>query len=465
MKNRGSALAIVVGVAAVLFILTGVVYTYFKMNATASIFRMNSIRAAVAADAGTNLALHFLSTMETYPDETTPFLLAVEGDSAGWINLPDCGKFLVVIDPINGQNNRNRNGAVEIRSRGLAGDVTRDVIIRAAPAYPSSYALLTDNGIPQGYFVDGQHVNGPVHSNGQIVFSSFSPDSTNDPHVDLISTTADGGFIFIGYGESDIAHPEGSNIWVQPYSRHAQGKPFWMPVTSEIDFARMTSHFQNLSRAALNSSTVHIRAERLLINRANILYKESEQAPEQTLSLQNIDLIVVENGFAPVVIKSINTPISPLTIITKYDLVIGGGIDGGAVGSGGPLGLVALGNVIIPVDPEESGTQDWSGNYDIETNTSFLLRACIVALNMSFKAATPYLPQNQCRITITGSLVERTMGRLSSANSGYDLRNTWDPGLGALHPPHFPLLGRWNIYSWILDPPQTEGVEIDDDIV
>ena len=75
-KNRGSALAIVVGVAGVLFILTGVVYTYFKMNASASIFRMNSIRAAVAADAGTNLALHFLSTMENYSDETTPFFLS-----------------------------------------------------------------------------------------------------------------------------------------------------------------------------------------------------------------------------------------------------------------------------------------------------------------------------------------------------------------------------------------------------
>jgi hypothetical protein len=131
---------------------------------------------------------------------------------------------------------------------------------------------------------------------------------------------------------------------------------------------------------------------------------------------------------------------------------IGGEIDGGAAGSGGPLGLVALGDIIIPADPDETGGSDWTGPWKIETDRGFLIRACLAAPAGCFKAEVPYLPNEQVRITVTGSLTERTMGRFSSAGSGYYVGNTWEQRLGALHPPGFPMLGRWNVYSWIMDP-------------
>ncbi|MCK5787063.1 MAG: hypothetical protein KAH54_10975 [Candidatus Sabulitectum sp.] len=463
-QQRGSALAMVVGVAAVLFALTGVVYTYFQMNARATLFEMNRIRAAEAAEAGVALALHHLSSMESLPEDGKPFLLQLEGDSSGWTGLSDHTRFYVVIDPLSAMSGSGSNGAVEIRSRGLTGDVTRDIKLRAAPAYPSSYALLTDNGISDGYFIDGRVVNGPVHSNGVIHFSSYSPDSTDDPYALMISTTAGGGFSFAGGGYCDEPHPIGSSVWVQPYAMHRQGSPYWQVSAPEIDFVRMTEHFRGIVSGSLPSDAVHITAERILINGERLLYKEDENASESTMSLAGVNLIVVQNGFSPAMVKSIRRPNHPLTIIARYDLAIGGQIDGGVVGSGGPLGLVALGDIVIPVDPDESGGEDWSGLWKIETDRGFLVRACLVAPSGSLRAQTPFLPDQQSRLAVTGSLVERSMGRLSSGSGGYELGNTWDQGLGSVHPPYFPMLGRWNVYSWMMDPPEREGFEIDDDV-
>ena len=463
LNRRGSALAMVVGVAGVLFLLTGVVYTLFQMNARTTLFKMDRIRAAMAAEAGSALALHHLSQMDSLPDGGAPFILQMEGDSSGWISLEDCGSFLVVIDPVNGMDGLCSNGAVEIRSRGLSRDVTRDVEMRAAPAYPSSYALLTESSIPEGYFVDGREVNGPVHSNGLIHFSSYSPDSTGDPYASMISTTSNGGFSFSGAGISDSPHPEGSSVWVRPFTRHRQGSPYWRTSAPEIDFMRMSEHFRGIVTGSVSSHALRINAERVLIEGDRLVFKQSQTSPEETADLTGIDLVIVRNGFSPVMVKTVRRSDRPLTIIAANDLEIGGGIDGSAVGSGGPLGLVALGNIIIPADPDETGDEDWSGLWKIETNQGFLIRACLAAPSGTFKAEVPYFPEDQTRITVTGSLVERTMGRFSSGNSGYYVGNTWEQGLGALHPPYFPMLGRWNVYSWIIDPPERVGSQIEDD--
>ena len=440
-----------------LFVLTGVVYTYFQMNARTHLFKMNRVRAEMAAEAGTALALHHLASMESIPQAGAPVVLPLETDSAGWISLPDCGSFRVVIDPMNGLGGLCSNGAVEVRSQGMSGDVIRDIELRAAPAYPSSFALLTNDGIPGGYFVDGRIVNGPVHSNGIVYFSSYSPDSTDDPYGQMISTTRSGGFSFSGTGISVLPHPDGSNVWVRPYSSHRQGKPYWNASAQEIDFSRMYNHFSGIVFGSVQSNGVRVEAERIIINGQNLMFRENQESEDRVIDLTDVDLVIVRNGFSAVVIKTIRRPDHPLTIITAGDMEIGGEIDGGAAGSGGPLGLVALGDIIVPADPDETGGSDWPGQWAIETDRGFLVRACLVAPAGSFKAEVPYLPDEQARITVAGSLVERSMGRFSSAGSGYYVGNTWEQGLGAIHPPYFPMLGRWNVYSWIIDPPRQEG--------
>jgi len=459
-RQRGSALALVVGAASVLFLLTGVVYTYFRMNASASLFKQNRVRAAMAAEAGSAMAVHYLSSMESMPQDGSPFVMHIEGDSTGWTNLPGSGSFRVVIDPVDGLGGLCGNGAVEVYSQGLSSGVTRDILLKASPAYPSSYALLSDGEIPQGYFIDGRIVNGPVHSNGMIHFSSYSPDSVDDPFVEMVSTTRNGGFDISGFGISSVPHPEGSSVWVMPYSHHRQGSPFWRVYAPEIDFSRMNNYFHDIVSGSVQSDAERISAERIIIAGENLLYKESLESPERTLDLEGVNLVIVQNGFSPVTIKTILIPDHPVTIIATRDIEIGGTIDGGAAGASGPMGLVALGNIVIAADPDETGGDDWPGYWEIETNRGFLIRACLAVPAGTFKAEVPYLPSEQTRVTITGSLVERTHGRLSSGSSGYYMGNAWEQGLVAFHPPYFPMIGRWNVYSWIMDPPERDSIPI-----
>lgn len=452
-------------VATVLFLLVGVVYTLLRMNTAAAMFRMNGIRAATAARTGTSLAIHYLSTLESMPATGEPFLLEMEGDSSGWLGIPEGGRFLVVIDPVNGSSGLYGNGAVEIRARGLSGDVTRDLYVRASPAYPSSFSLLTDRGIPQGFMSDGRVLDGPVHSNGVISFSSHSPDSTGDPYAAIVSTTGSGGFSFAGIGMSDVPHPEGSNVWVRPYSRHSQGAPWWTENASEIDFSRMSEYFRGLVTTTQVTGRISIYGERVLIEGDRIVYRVSESSPEDTVDISHVNLVILQNGFSPVMLKTIRIPSHPVTILARNDLLLAGGVDGGAAGAGGPMGLVALGDIVIAADPDEIGGSDWSGRWQIETDHSFLVRASLAIPSGSFQAQVPYSPDEQARVSIAGSLTEKEMGRLSSVNSGYDLGIAWDQGLAVVHPPYFPMLGTWNIYSWLPDPPEIEDRNIDDDVV
>lgn len=446
--ERGSALALVIGAAGVLFILVAVVYVYFTMNADAAAFQRNRLRAETAAEAGVALALHHLSSLDAMSGGIAPFPVRTEGDSLGWVTLPGTGRFLAVIDPINGFSGSINNGAAEIRAAGVAGDQTVTIHARVGPLYPSSYALATDAGIPQGFFQDGREVNGRVHSNGPIYFSSYSADSVGDPYVEMISTTSAGGFYFPGFGRQDVPHPPSSSIWVRPYRNHRQGKPFWSPLSPPLDFSRLEDHFRDLLQ---NSQAVEISAERLLVEGERIAYRESRNGPERYLNLTGVSLVIVRNGFSPVLVKGTSIPSHPLTIVASGSIGIAGSIDGGAVGSGGPLGLVSMGDVFVAADPDIYQGDDWEGRWDIETDRGILVRACILIPSGSLSAQVPYLPSDLSRLTVSGSLVQESMGRLSSGNSGYELGISWDEGLLSKHPPSFPLIGRCEVFSWMQD--------------
>jgi hypothetical protein len=280
----------------------------------------------------------------------------------------------------------------------------------------------------------------------------------------MFSTTTEGGFYFSGWGMSEVPHPEGSSIWVRPYSRHRQGSPYWMPAAPPIDYSRMQDHFRQLLSSS-GPDVIRVSAERILLDGNRVRFMENRDSPERSFDISGVTLIIADNGFSPVVIKSVQTTAHPLTVIARNDLLLGGTIDGGAVGHGGPLGLVAMGDVIIADDPDGTGVPDWPGQWRIETDRPFMVRACIAAPSGSLRAQVPYRPAEKARVSISGSLTQSSMGRMSSGASGYDLGISWDQGLGGLHPPHFPLLGRWNIHSWLVDPPRVDGREITDDVI
>lgn len=455
------ALAIVIVFGFVLAVLATAVLVFFRSNVSSYALIKNRIKARIAAEAGAMLALHTLERdYDAAPQSGAPFSLP--GDSAQWIRLPESGdRAWVVVDP----NNRNREdnlGAVEIRSRGVVGNVSRDVVMHACPDYASRYALMVDEDI-RNFFEDGRVVDGPVHANGRIDFGSHTPDSTDDPWVHAVSTTTDGGFYMRGVGRIEQPHPPGSNLWVRPYSHHVRGRPYWNGSAPEADFDRMKRYYQRLDRNASVSGAHISGGGRLLLDGDMALFKTRRAGPADTIPLGDTDVLFVRNGASPLYVKTLSRPSQPLSIVSNGSIYVAGLIESSSVSAGGPLALIALRDVIVARDPGAHGEPDWTSPWNIDTDRGLLVQAVVAALGGSLKAEDPSHPNPSCRLSLVGGLTQRRFGILGIAGHGYELSVTYDQVLAGTRPPFFPSLGRWHMISWQQDP-DYGGRDMDEDM-
>ncbi|GEM_PF-443113 len=458
--RRGAVLAITLVLSLVLFLLATTIFFLFNMNVGSYEYTAGRIRAQAAAEAGANIALYQLAHGNGAPQDPSPY--SMEGDSAQWMELPGGGKAWVIVDPFNSNTIPNVIGGVEIRSRGLSGDVTWDIVIRAAPDYASRYALLVDQRIPAGVLTDQSVYDGPVHCNGIVEFSSTSADSTEDPYVAAVSTSED-AFYFTGSGFSDEPHPEGSNTWVRPYPRHLQGRPYWEVAADSIDFLDQEFWFRQLQTEAVSQGSMIYMAERILLDGDRVLSKLTEDGPVDTLSLAGRDIVYVQGGAGPIYFKSVSRPSEPVTFVFTGPVYISGSIFGPASSSVGPLGIVTLGDIIIAADPVLQGGEDWPSPWDIQTSTSIQVHGVLAAPRGTIRAEDPGIPDPATRFTVYGGLMLDRFGMTGIAGRGYEMTVAWDQILTSIHPPHFPALDRWTVLSWQQDP-DYEGLNIDDDM-
>lgn len=440
--ERGAVLAMVIGVASVMMFLVLASYMYFRSSAGTAVYKRDRLMAAYAAESGANLAMHQLRELETLPRE--PFEPFPEGFS-----MPEGSTAMVSVHPSGPVNPLVGNGVAEIRSVGTYRSQEYRLIVRAVPRYLSGFALVVDGDISSGFFRDGSVVDGHVHSNGRIFFESSSPDSTDDPWVSAVSTTPRGGFMFSDVGLSDSPHPPDSRVWVRPWPRHNQGRPTWSSTQEPVDMRRAS-----LALSGLSSGAVTVTAARMILDGSSVIYKRDAAAPPETLSLQGVSILCVSGGYDGTILKSRASLIAPLTIISRGNLVLGGAIDGGLAGHGGPLGLVALGDIIIETDPEFTGQDDWDRPWDIETESHFTVRAFLAAPSGRFRARTGMYPPELARISIQGGLAVGTFTGFGTGLAGYEIGLSHDPGLVSLHPPGFPQVWKWTPVSWLMDAPR-----------
>ncbi|MFO7626388.1 MAG: hypothetical protein R6V62_03940 [Candidatus Fermentibacteraceae bacterium] len=432
-----------VAVAAILMVLTLAALMYFRGSASSLMFQQNRLRAMYAAESGVNLALHCLKEMEELPSQRfDPFTESIgiaDGSSS----------FSVTVVPLGAGRSTVLNGAVEIHSVGSHRTQEYRFVVRAVPRYLSGFALLVDGDIPQGFFSDGAVIDGPVHANGTIHFDSTTPDSTDDPRVSSISTTRDGGFVFSDVGAATEPHPTGSRVWVMPWLTHRQGRPTWTAAQDPVDMNRVV---MELSEAARSGTNIH--ATRVLLDGDRIIYRADISSSPDTLPLEGIHIITVYGGYHGVTIKSLRRLTSPLTVFTSGDLVIGGPIDGGLAGLGGPLGLVSQRDIIIETDPDLTGQEDWEPPWQIETNTSFVVRAFLAAPAGRLRARDNHVLPTQTRFSIHGGLAVSSFSWSRNNTTGYSLGIAMDQGLSTFHPPGFPQVWKWTPVSWQMDSPQ-----------
>ncbi len=442
--GRGAVLAMVVGVGAVMMLLVLAAYMYFRSNANTAVYQRDRLYAEYAAETGANLALHYLKTVEELPRQVfEPF---PEG-----ISMPEGSTVLVRIVPFFASEPLTDNGAAEIRSLGTHRSQVYRVAVRAVPRYLSGFALAVDTDIPNGFFMQGTVVDGPVHANGMIFFDSSTPDSTGDPWVASVTTTGNGGFVFADAGFSTIPHPQGSRTWVRPWPRHNQGRPFWYGDQEPVDMTAAASELAGMAQAA-----VSIRASRILLDGDRIIYRSEIGTAPETLSLRGTNVLAVTGSYNGVMVKSLSPLTVPVTILSWGDLVIGGTITGGAAGFEGPLGLVAMGDIIIENDPDFTGGPDWESPWDIETSSPFVVRASLAAPRGRLRPRSTQFPAEPTRVTVHGGLAVRSFSWSPSGSAGYTLGIAMDEGLSSHHPPGFPQVWKWAPTSWNMDVSEDE---------
>lgn len=459
--RRGAVLVVVFVVAIALAALVAVLFLLFRSNTESYRYQHDRTGALYAAESGARLAVHWLSEETTIPGGTLPYFMP--DDSSGWIGLPGMeGKALVVIDPSNEDVGTEAIRGVEIRSRGRFRSATREVSVHYFPDVPSRYALLVDQRIPTGFFVDGRVVRGPVHCNGSIALSSVSADSSGDPYAQEISTTSDGGFSFSDAGFSTLPHPPGSSVWMRPYHTHRSGPPSWNPTASEVDFRRLNAHFRGLQGEAYRMGTALQGGGRVILDEAALRLRSSNTGPITELTLgEDRDLVYFSNGGAPVYIKSGQPTTYPLTIVATGNVYISGNLLGPGAGGGG-LAIVSLGDIVVATDPAFTGTMDWSPPWDIDTAGNMRVEAYLAAPSGEFRAQSVRYPPGSLQFLVEGGILQRTMGRLGNQFNGHQLEIEYDQGLRRTMPPHFPILENWKMSSWT-DDPNYEG-EIADDL-
>ncbi|MCD4774749.1 MAG: DUF4900 domain-containing protein [Candidatus Aegiribacteria sp.] len=459
--EKGAVLAITMVLAVVLFILFTAVFVLFNANIDSYRNTSDRIQAMATAEAGANIALHELALGNGAPAETAPYSLP--GDSAQWMSIQGGdGKARVIIDPYDGNTIPNSIGAVEIRSRGLCGNVTRDVVIRASPDYPSRYALLMNRSISQGFFVDGTFIDGPVHSNGSIGFSSLSSDSTDDPYVAAISTSLE-DFYFADAGYSDVPHPANSNIWIRPYRHHARGSPYWETEADSIDFHAISQWFRQLQNEAALQGTMILGTGRIILKDDMLLFKNGIDSPVDTIDLTGKEIVYIQCGGGRVYLKTSGSPDNAITLVSTGPIFVAGSIDKPRHDDSGPLGIVSLADIIIAEDPDLSGDEDWPYPWSIETDQHLQIRAVVAAPNGCLRAQNPGMPDPGMRFTIYGGLILNHFGLTGMGGKGYELAIAWNQALTRMHPPCFPDLNRWVISSWEQDRDYGE-LSIDDNL-
>ncbi len=455
-SRRGAVLAVTLVLSLVLLVLSTSIFYLFMMNLGSYEFVSGRIKALAAAEAGANIALYHLSQGNGAP-VGPPF--SMPGDSAQWMDLPGEGMAWVVVDPFDSNSMPNMIGGVEIRSRGISGDVTRDIVVRASPDYPSRYAILVDGRVPNGFFRDGSFVDGPVHANGLVEFSSMSADSTDDPFVSAVSTSQE-SFYFAGAGYSDEPHPPGSSVWVRPYARHSQGAPYWQTEADSVSFGDLYQDLADLRMEAMTDGLVLTAPERIVVSGGQLQTLDRPDGEPVSHDITGVDIVYVQGGARPVYFKTATPPSQPVTFVFTGSVYIYGDV---ASPSTGPLSVVTMGDAVIAGDPDLTGEDDWPSPWNVHTDDNVEFHGVLAAPGGRLRAQDSGRPDPAVRFTVYGGIIQDDFGITGVAGRGYELHVAWDQDLTTRHPPGFPSLDRWKMLSWQQDPDYGE-LSIDDNM-
>lgn len=315
--------------------------------------------------------------------------------------------------------------------------------------------LLFMNSSGAGWFGDGTVMNGPVRSNGTFFLYSTTPGRDNDPWfysltsaADSFYTTLSDTFIVISATEP---HPEGTNLWVEPYELMCQGPPWFNLGADTLPFGSGNVDWQMTRDAALSSGLFINGLEpgaRVIIGADSIHLKETPGGVVQSYCMSGFSEQVawIDNDPDEHIFLRSMPPDSgpgitvPMTLGCNGSVYIMGDVLYEPV-SGGMLGLIVKnGDVVIADTPEND---PWNGIWAVETEKEMLFSGSVLMPDGILYAENAWEPHPAVDFTIAGGVQLEDFGitaYISGQNTwGYFLQFDFDSRYFTASPPFYPM--------------------------
>lgn len=377
----------------------------------------DAIAAFYAAEAGINYGLNWLRSQTSPPSGTQAFTLSAGPSIEG-------ATYAVTIDP-NDNNPQINLKRYQISSTGQTGDATRQIVEEVQVDSYARYAYFTDDEHFRWYgwyrvpvwFISGDHLNGPVHTNSHLHISG-------DPAFsDLVKTVDD--FITYMHGGPPDDNPQfaqGVQLGVEPISTPSKA----------LDL-----------RTAAVQEGVHLTGQ-------------------TTLSLKSDGTMDVTNSNNNWVNQNMPLPNNGAVFVTGGDVYISGTLNG-QLSVGTNNNVVVTNNITYNTDPQlNPSSTDMLGliaEKDVVVSQDapydLTIQASVMALGNSFLVENWWTGSPKGTLTVYGGIIQDYRGPVGTFNSstnqkvsGYSKNYLYDSRLRNNPPPFYPTTGDYISLSW-----------------
>ena len=426
-SERGISLVTTILIVLLLSSISVATFSLVISNNKISVNHLSYSQAFWLAEAAMERALHWLRYQDPPPGGVAPFDLFSNVSLGG-------GTYSAQIDPAD-QNTSTYIKQYTIRATGSYGPATRRLEIQVRMNTFGKYAYLTgDEGIGTIWFITGDVIEGPLHSNDQIAIY--------------------GSPTFLGRVTSSAASfRQGGNYnptFVEGYQLNAP--PVHFPTQQEIidNYWAVNDDPPQLIIDARFGKRASIKFNADGTITYNVWHWEGSGSSRHKVydihnavaNLDDLNGIIFVKGSVRVrgTVNGQVTLIATKNIVITNDLIYA---DADAVGRPNPtcddiLGLIAMRNVIIADTPPN--------------RNDVIIDGAVLALNRSFYVQHYDEGSPRGTIHLWGSLSQLVRGPVGTFSSwgttGYQKDYHYDNRFLNTPPPYFPTTGGYDIFSW-----------------
>lgn len=323
----------------------------------------------------------------------------------------------------------------------------------AETGHYSDYVYLLDEDAG-GYWSDSTVFNGPVRLNGIPFIVSYTPGRDHDPYFYSLTTASDSFYTKLADSTTWIAaavpHPDGTDLWIEPYELMCQGPPWFSLGADVIPFGSENVDWETAFNAASQFGLVidsPLSGSRLILEGDSIHLRETFDGPVQSWCVGELQepVVWVDNLPADTLYMRSMTPDSgpgltiPMTIGCSGHLFIMGDISYHTA-SGGMLGAIILnGDLVIADTPD---MEPWEGIWAISTETDMDCHGSFLVVEGEIRAEQFMEPVPAVDLNVHGSMQLHSHGITSCVvgDDYYGFIMSWDfdTRLFTQSPPFYP---------------------------